>query len=203
RRHRPARLRARAPRLRVEGEGVRDVALSASGLLYAPIGGPSVFAPAPQFLFKPPASYGPFEWPEATGPERYKRALYTFRRRSTPYPVLQAFDAPPGESACVRRSRTNTPLQALTTPNETGFVECARGLAARLLREGGATDAERIEHAFRLCVSRPPTDRERAVLLRLLDGQRKRLAAGELKADAIMGGAKDAELAAWTLLGRV
>src|SRR5262249_45293072 len=198
RRHRPARLRARAPRLRVEGEGVRDVALSASGLLYAPIGGPSVFAPAPQFLFKPPASYGPFEWTEAAGSERYRRALYTFRRRSTPYPVLQTFDAPPGESSCVRRSRTNTPLQALATLNETVFVECARGLAARTLREGGRTDAERIGHAFRLCVSRQASEREKAVLLRLLDAQRKRLAAGELKPEAITGGSSDNELAAYT-----
>ena len=99
------------------------------------LGGPSIFTPAPAFLFVPPASYGPFNWVQAEGRERYRRALYTFRRRSTPCPALQTFDAPPGESSCVRRSRTNTPLQALTTLNETVFVECARGLAARVLRK--------------------------------------------------------------------
>src|SRR6202042_1603648 len=103
--------------------------LSASGLLTPTIGGPSVYPPAPQFLFAPPASYAPFTWAEDTGPNRYRRALYTFRRRSTPYPMLQNFDTPNADSSCVRRSRSDTPLQALTTLNETVFVECARALA--------------------------------------------------------------------------
>ena len=84
---------------------VRDIALAASGLLDPKIGGPSVCPPAPAFLFQPPTSYGPKVWNEATGPERYRRALYTFRYRSVPYPMLQAFDAPNGDFACVRRTR--------------------------------------------------------------------------------------------------
>ncbi|MDB6057789.1 MAG: hypothetical protein JWO95_1633, partial [Verrucomicrobiales bacterium] len=80
------RLLARGPRLRVDGEIVRDIALAASGLLTTNLGGPSVYTPAPAFLFQPPASYAPFEWPEATGADRYRRAVYTFRRRSTPFP---------------------------------------------------------------------------------------------------------------------
>ena len=99
------RLLARGPRFRVDAEIVRDIALAASGLLDPEIGGPSVFPPAPAFLFQPPTSYGPKVWNEATGPERYRRALYTFRYRSVPYPMLQAFDAPNGDFACVRRTR--------------------------------------------------------------------------------------------------
>ncbi len=98
------RLLARGPRFRVDAEVVRDIALSASGLLDPKIGGPSVCPPAPAFLFQPPVSYGPKVWNEATGIERYRRAFYTFRYRSVPYPMLQAFDAPNGDFACVRRS---------------------------------------------------------------------------------------------------
>ena len=112
------RLLARGPRSRVDAELVRDIALAASGVLDPKIGGPSVCPPAPAFLFQPPTSYGPKVWNEAAGPERYRRALYTFRYRSVPYPMLQAFDAPNGDFACVRRTRSNTPLQALTTLNE-------------------------------------------------------------------------------------
>ena len=83
------RLLARGPRFRVDAEIVRDIALAASGLLEPKVGGPSVFPPAPAFLFQPPASYGPKVWHEANGPDRYRRALYTFRYRSVPYPMLQ------------------------------------------------------------------------------------------------------------------
>src|SRR6267142_2462764 len=123
------RLLARGPRFRVDAEIVRDIALAASGLLNAKIGGPSVFPPAPAFLFLPPASYGPKIWKEETGADRYRRALYTFRYRSVPFPMLQIFDAPNGDISCVRRTRSNTPLQALTTLNEPLFLESARALA--------------------------------------------------------------------------
>src|SRR6059058_2326663 len=102
----------------MDAEGVRDIALAASGLMNSTVGGPSVFPPAPEFLFVPRASYGPKTWITDTGPDRYRRALYTFRFRSVPYPMLQTFDAPTGESSCVRRPRSNTPLQALTMLNE-------------------------------------------------------------------------------------
>jgi hypothetical protein len=177
------RLLARQSRLRVEGEVVRDIALAASGLLNAKVGGPSVFAPAPAFLFVPPASYGPFNWVTATGAERYRRAIYTFRRRSTPYPMLQNFDVPNGDFSCVRRSRSNTPLQALTTLNEELFIECARWMAGRVLKEGGKTDPQRLEYAFRLCVARPPSAEEMADLAALAQKQRKRL--GEHSLDVV------------------
>src|SRR5262249_19244727 len=186
------RLRARGPRLRVEGEVVRDIALSASGLLKRKIGGPSIFAPAPGFLFVPPASYGPFNWVEATGSDRYRRALYTFRRRSTPYPMLTNFDVPNGDFSCVRRTPSNTPLQALTTLNETVFMDCARALAVRVLKEGGQTDEDRIDFAFRVCISRPPTSEEKAELFALLEKQRKRIAEGTLDAAEVATGKKGA-----------
>ncbi|MBM3980244.1 MAG: DUF1549 domain-containing protein [Planctomycetes bacterium] len=186
------KLLARGARFRAEGEIVRDIALAASGLLNRKIGGPSVYAPAPEFLFKPPASYGPFEWVEAKGEDRYRRALYTFRRRSTPYPALTVFDVPVGEASCVKRTRTNTPLQALTALNETIFVECARALGKRAVLEGGKTDAERLTYAFRLCVSRAPTADELAVLTKLLDKTRKRFEEGEANAAEIATGDKDA-----------
>jgi hypothetical protein len=206
------RLLTRGPRLRVDGEIVRDIALAASGLLNRKIGGPSVFTPAPAFLFLPPASYGPFNWPQAEGPDRYRRALYTFRRRSTPYPMLQTFDAPNGDFSCVRRSRSNTPLQALTTLNEPIFMDCARALAARTLQEGGASDAERLTYAFRRCLSRSPDDHEKATLEGLLVKQRKRIADGGLSAVEVATGKKDGplpdgmppdDLAAYTIVARV
>jgi hypothetical protein len=208
------RLLARGPRFRVDAEVVRDIALAASGLLNPRVGGPSVYAPAPEFLFLPPASYGPKIWKEETGPERYRRALYTFRYRSVPYPMLQIFDAPNGDISCVRRARANTPLQALTTLNETLFVESARALALKTLREGGVTDAQRLTYAFRRCLARKPTALESGELLKLLNKQKQRLTDGWLSALELTGADADqppalpvrftpVQLAAWTAVSRV
>jgi len=169
------RLLARGPRFRVEGELVRDVALAASGLLNAKVGGPSVFPPAPSFLFQPPASYGPKIWDEESGAERYRRALYTFRYRSVPYPMLTNFDTPNGDIACVRRTRSNTPLQALTTLNEPLFFEAAQALGKMALKDGGATDGERLAFAFERCTARKPTAAEAAELTAFLAKQQQRL----------------------------
>lgn len=207
------RLLARGPRFRVEAELVRDVALAASGLLNEKIGGPSVYPPAPDFLFQPPTSYGPKVWHEETGDERYRRALYTFRYRSVPYPVLQTFDAPNGDFSCVRRSRSNTPLQALVTLNEPLFMECAQALALRTLREGGSDDASRLAYAFRRCLSRPPSEGERQELLDLLAREMKHIAAGWADAKTLAHrravppdmppGTSPTQLAGWTLVSRV
>lgn len=208
------RLLARGPRFRVEGEIVRDIALAASGLLNAKLGGPSIYAPAPEFLFQPPASYAPFPYKEETGSDRYRRALYTFRRRSTPYPMLQTFDAPNGDFSCVRRLRSNTPLQALMTLNETLSMECAQGLALRSIQEGGTSDAERITYAFRRTLSRPPTTDETKTLIAMLERQRDRIAEGWVNAFELATGknekpaklptgATPTQLAAYTALSRV
>lgn len=169
------RLLARGPRFRVDAEVVRDVALAASGLLTPTIGGPSTYPPLPEFMLKPPVSYGPKTWNTETGPNRYRRGLYTFRFRSIPYPMLQAFDAPNGDFACVRRARSNTPLQALTTLNEPVFVEAAQSLALRAVHDGGSRDEDRLAYAFRRCLARFPTTEEAQVLLELLETQKQHL----------------------------
>jgi mono/diheme cytochrome c family protein len=203
-------LLARGPRFRVDAEIVRDIQLGASGLLNDKIGGPSVYPPAPDFLFQPPVSYGPKVWFEDKGENRYRRALYTFRYRSVPYPMLQTFDAPNGDSSCVRRSRSNTPLQALTTLNEPLSMEAARALALKTLSEGGKTDAERLAYAFRRCVARRPTEAEANELLGFLEKQIGRIRDGWLDTWSITGappklpaGVTPVQLGAWTALSRV
>ena len=206
-------LLARGPRFRVDGELVRDISLSASGLLNPKLGGPSIFTPIP-YKVEPPISYAPFPWNEETGPDRYRRALYTFRRRSTPHPVLQNFDTPNGDFSCVRRVRSNTPLQALTTLNEVLFVEAAQSLATKAMSEGGKTDRERAEYIFRRCTTRKPSEDETRELLSLLDRQQQRFADGwaEPKLVAFKDPAQEkklpegvtpTKLAAWTLVARV
>ncbi|HLW67954.1 MAG TPA: DUF1549 and DUF1553 domain-containing protein [Gemmataceae bacterium] len=209
-----SRLLWHGPRLRVDAELVRDVFLAASGLLNPEIGGRSVFPPLPGFMIVPPVSYGPKIWPEDKGPERYRRGMYTFRYRSVPYPALQTFDAPNGDFACVRRPRTNTPLQALMTLNEPLFLECAQALALKTAREGGATDGERLVYAFRRCVSRKPTERETTILLELLQSENAKFAKPAAKPWDIAGsdpahppelpkGVSPGNLAAWTVVSRV
>ncbi|HEY3939670.1 MAG TPA: PSD1 and planctomycete cytochrome C domain-containing protein [Bryobacteraceae bacterium] len=208
------RLIARGPRLRMEAESVRDIALEASGLLNPKIGGPSVFPPAPAFLFLPPVSYAAKIWPESTGPDRYRRGLYTFRYRSVPNPMMETFDAPNGDSSCVRRGRSDTPLQALTTLNEPLFVETARALALKTLREGGRSEDQRITYAFRRCVSRRPDEQEATELRDLLRKEIARYSEGkrnpwDLAADDpahpphVPKDVTPAEAAAWTVVARV
>ena len=223
------RLLARGPRFRVSGEVVRDIALAASGLLNETLGGPPVYPPAPEFLFLPPASYGPKTWTTETGDGRYRRALYTFRFRSVPYPMLQNFDTPRGDGACVRRVRSNTPVQALTTLNEDLFVDCSRSLARQILmprstnaaQESSANnssehnnDNARMIAAFERCTTRTPTVSELTTLLQFLDRQKSRFQSEpESQARLLVHGSEDApqlpaqisvaELAAWTAVSRV
>ncbi len=208
------RLLARGARFRVDAELVRDIALSVSGLLNPKIGGASAYPPAPSFLFDRPFSYGPKVWKEEKGENRYRRAMYTFRYRSVPYPMLQSFDAPTGDISCVRRTRSNSPLQALTTLNETLFVEAARALALKVVSEGGATDRQRAVYGFRRVLSRQPSETELSELLGLFNRQRERFLAGELnawnlatndpdKAFALPKNVRMEELAAWTAIARV
>ncbi len=158
------RLLARGARLRVPAETVRDIQLATSGLLDDTLGGRSVFPPAPAYLFQRPVSYGPKDWIVETDSNRYRRALYTFRFRSVPYPMLVAFDAPNGSAACVRRTVSTTPLQALVTLNEQVSVEAALGLAHLILTDQGTLE-ERIARAFRRCTSRTPDAEEVSTLV--------------------------------------
>jgi hypothetical protein len=199
----------RGARFRVNAEIVRDVALAASGLLNRKIGGPSIYPQAPDFLFQPPASYGPKNWYTSDKSDAYRRSLYVHAYRSVPYPPLQMFDAPRGDAACVRRNRSNTPLQALVVLNEPQFVECSRAMADRVLREANGSDEQRLQFAHRLCVSREASPHELATLQDLLRTQAARLDNGELKAAELVGqveGKADSqlnELATWMIVCRV
>jgi hypothetical protein len=165
------RLLARAARFRVEAEGVRDIALAASGLLSRKIGGPSIFPPIPDGVMS--LAYGaPMEWKVSPGDDKYRRGLYVFWKRTVPYPGLSVFDAPTADFACVRRVKSNTPLQALTTLNDAVFHEAAQALALRIVREGGDSDHARLNLAFRLCTGRPPDAVERERVRRFLTEQR-------------------------------
>jgi hypothetical protein len=207
------RLLARGPRFRADAEVLRDSALAIAGLLNSEPGGPSVFPPVPASVLEF-NYFKPTYWKVPDGPARYRRAVFVFRKRSMPDPVLNALDAPNGDFACARRVRSNTPLAALTTLNEPIFVEAARGFALRILREGGKSDAERVEYAFRLCTSRKPTKMEVDEVLALLKSRREKLADGWLNAREIAtgdptklpdlpGGTTPQDAAAWTLIGRV
>ncbi|MDG2130961.1 MAG: PSD1 and planctomycete cytochrome C domain-containing protein [Fuerstiella sp.] len=180
-------LLSRAPRFRVDAEVVRDIALAASGLLNAAVGGPSVYPPAPDFLFQPPASYGPKQWRRSADGQQYRRSLYVHGYRTVPYPTLQVFDAPKGDAACVRRQRSNTPLQALVMLNEPQFFDCARAMATRVLRDSSPSDHDRLQYAHRLCVSRTAVPDELQILQTLLDQQRERISAGEIDVEKLVG----------------
>jgi uncharacterized membrane protein len=203
------KLVGRAPRMRVDAELVRDVALGAAGMLSAKMGGPSVFPPQPDGVWT--MIYSDDKWAASTGEDRYRRGLYTFWRRTAPHPTMVSFDATSREVMCTRRARTNTPLQALATLNDPQFVEAAVGLGARALREGGPTDAERIGYAFRLCTSREPTAEEAARITALLASEREHYRANPAAAEDLLksapgvsrgDGAAD-ELAAWSIVGNV
>jgi Protein of unknown function (DUF1553)/Protein of unknown function (DUF1549)/Planctomycete cytochrome C len=196
------RLLARQNRLRLEAEVVRDVALSASGLLTQTIGGPGVYPPQPAGVYN--FTQVARTWTTSTGPDRYRRGMYTFFWRSAPHPDLTVFDAPDSTVSCTRRNRSNTPLQALTLLNDEGFFECARAFAARVVKEGGTQDGERMEYAFRLVVGRSPLRKEFAILLRTLKQEREALERSPTEAEKLAGKKVDAvTLGTWTALGRV
>ncbi len=198
----------RQNRFRVEAEVVRDLALSASGLLSSRVGGPSVFPSMPPDLAA--LSYANnFSWRISTGEDRYRRGLYTFFKRTIPHPSLMTFDAPDANVTCAARTVSNTPLQSLTLLNNETHHEAARALAARALQEPeSATDLDRLRLAFRLCVARPPQSGELATLERVLQRSRDWYRAHGDDARALLGEAAaktvdPAELAAWTATVRV
>ncbi len=200
------RLLARQNRLRLDAEIVRDVCLTASGLMNDTIGGPSVFPPQPDGVMN--LGQSKREWKPSAGPDRYRRGMYTFFWRATPHPALMVFDSADGFSTCTRRVRSNTPLQALTLLNDEAFHEFAQALAARVLKDGPTTDQARVERAFRLCLSRPPAADEKKRLLELLHREIALLDKAPAEAAAIRKqhpdpGADVKQLAAWTTVSRV
>jgi hypothetical protein len=155
------RLIARGPRFRMPAEMIRDQALAASGLLNPELGGPPVkpYQPAGLWEELSGAAYEP-----SSGDALYRRSVYTYWKRTVPPPSMGTFDASDRESCTVNRSRTNTPLQALTLMNDVTYVEAARKLAERMLLEGGAEAAERIDYGFRLVLARHPRAAEAEAL---------------------------------------
>jgi len=142
---------------------VRDQALALSGLLSRKVGGPSVFPPQPEGLWRA-ALNGERTYPTSVGEERYRRGLYVCLRRTVPYPSLSTFDAPSREGCTFRRLPTNTPLQAYVTLNDPVYVECAQALARRVMREGGEGVRERVLWAIEHCLGRPARDEEVVIL---------------------------------------
>jgi uncharacterized protein DUF1553/uncharacterized protein DUF1549/cytochrome c len=193
------RLLARQTRLRLEAEIVRDVALSASGMLNPKIGGPSVFPPQPEVAGPTPDSGA---WVADKGENRYRRGLYTSFRRGAPHPVMLAFDAPDAGQSCTRRNRSNTPLQALALLNDEAFYEFAQGLARRVLREAPASNPERLRYAFWLCLARAPRPDEETRLQQFLARQLDHFQTDPSEARALAGAA-DANVAAWIGTSRI
>jgi hypothetical protein len=154
------------PRRRLDAEQVRDQALALSGLLSPKMGGPSVYPPQPDGLWRA-AFNGQRSWDTSKGEDRYRRGLYTFWRRTVPYPSMATFDAPSRENSTMRRLPTNTPLQAFVTLNDPAYVEMAQALGARILREGGATVEARVQFGLELCVARPVSAEQVTTLVQL------------------------------------
>ena len=149
------RLIARQNRVRVEAEIIRDLNLAIGGLLSQQIGGPSVFPPLPPGVAE--LSYANnFKWKTSEGEEAYRRGMYTFFKRTAPYPTLVSFDCPDSNTTRLQREASNTPLQALVTLNNEVFAEAAQALARRVLADGGAEDRQRLTYALRLCIVRTP-----------------------------------------------
>ncbi|MBI3820323.1 MAG: PSD1 domain-containing protein [Planctomycetes bacterium] len=202
------KLYARGPRFRLEAEMLRDSELAIAGLLSSRMGGPSVFPPQPDGLWT--MIYNSDQWMNSKGDDRYRRGIYTFWRRTAPYPTFTTFDAPTRETSCTRRPRTNTPLQALTILNDPQFVEAAVALGRSMAARGEAREG--IRYGFVACTSREPSDAETARLLKLLEEEREAFAKDPSAAAKFLNvhpsetpasGALPADLAAWGVVANV
>ncbi len=158
----------RGPRFRLDAETIRDNALAVAGLLSPKLGGPPVRPYQPPGLWESKVGGDRVTYEVSTGEDAYRRGLYTVWKRASPYPSFMNFDATARTACTVRRSRTNTPLQALTLLNDPVYVEAARALARRVLAERADSPLDaRLRHAFQLCLTRPPAEIELAALRRL------------------------------------
>jgi hypothetical protein len=203
------RLLARQSRFRLPAEMIRDNALAISGLLAQQVGGPSVHPYQPVGYYKH-LNFPKRDYQADTDARQWRRGLYVHWQRQFLHPMLKAFDAPRREECVPQRSRSNTPLAALTLLNDPTFIEAARAFAARILASA-ATDDGRLDFAFQTAVSRTPDSRERTVLLELLRQSRTEFlaggdeAAGKLVATGLAPQSKDqpsGEVAAWTMVAR-
>ena len=204
------RLLSRGPRRRLDAEMVRDEALALSGLLSRKVGGPSVYPWQPEGLWRA-AFNGERTWATSKGEDRYRRGLYTFWRRTVPYPSMATFDAPSRENCTVRRIHTNTPLQAFVTLNDPVYVEASQALGRRLTREGGTTVTDRVRYGLQLCLARPPKAEQVRTLVELYEKELAHYRSNEADARKLatepLGplpeGLNAAEAAAWTTVANV
>jgi hypothetical protein len=204
------RLLARGPRVRLSAEGVRDQALWVAGLLSPKMYGASVYPQQPRSGLSAAFS-STTDWETSKGEDKFRRGLYTFWRRSVPYPSMATFDAPDRNVCTVKRIPTNTPLQALVTMNDPVYVEASQGLARMMVALGGTSARDRATYGFRRCLARPPRAAELDRLVSLFEETRKHYAADPKQAAALatqpLGPAPEgmdvADLAAWTVVGNV
>ena len=194
------RLLARQARLRLSGEAVRDTALAVSGLLNRTVGGPSVKPPQPASVSQ--EGYAN-TWEPGPGADRYRRGLYTFIQRTSPFAQFVTFDLPDTSRSCTRRERSNTPLQALNLLNDPNFFDAAQALAARIQRECLGDDEQRLEHAFMLVLSRRPQPEETQRLLTYLRQQRSLFDNDPVAAQSLLHDGSAGSDAAWVTLASV
>ena len=197
-------LLARQNRLRLTAELIRDAALRVSGLLDPRIGGQSIRPAQPEWVSK--LTYGKSAWQESQGRDRYRRGLYVLFKRSAPYPQMVNFDAPDSSISVCRRERSNTALQALNLLNDPVFMECARSLAIRILQEAPSSWEGRLDHAYRLCLGRPPSSRERERFRQFFTRQKEILegepeSVGQLTSGTVLE-FQPLQLASWVAAGR-
>ncbi len=203
-------LLSRSPRYRLSAETIRDQALAVAGLLSEKVGGPSVMPPQPPGLWR--AAYSTLKWETSPGEDRHRRALYTFLRRTSPYPSMTTFDAGSGEVCTIRRVRTNTPLQALVTLNDPAFVEAAAALGRRMVAEAGPDLGRIAARGAELALGRPATESEVDRLVALFKEASEEFRAEEGAARAFLDsanapesevGVDPIETAAWGVVGNV
>lgn len=193
-------LYARAPRYRLDAEVIRDNALAIGGLLSRKTGGASVFPIQPEGVWNIP--FNEDRWVTSEGEDRHRRGLYTFWRRTAPYPSFIAFDANSREVCTARRPRTNTPLQALVLLNDPVYLECAQGLAKRMIRAGKGQLEAGIRYGFRACTARLPNETELQRLVQLYHQMESRYRQNP-EATRKLTGSEDPTLAGWTLVAHV
>jgi hypothetical protein len=199
-------LLSRAPRLRLQGEFIRDNALVLAGMLNDRVGGPSVKPYQPTNIWNEVSLDGNLRYQRDDGEKLYRRGMYIYWKRSAPSPSMMAFDAPTREKCVIQRQRTNTPLQALVTLNDIQFVEAARLYAERVLAEGGTSFDDRLDYAFRLAVAREADSIRRHALHRLYARQKEFFSAHREDAKKLLEFGESTsnthhdtvELAAWT-----
>jgi hypothetical protein len=207
------RLLARGPRFRFDAEVLRDNVLYVSGLMNHTIGGKGVKPYQPENIWEPVAYSGSNTryYKQDTGDALYRRSLYTFIKRTAPAPAMTTFDAPSREASCVRRERSNTPLQALQLMNDIQHFEAARAFAQRMMKEGGAQISDRLDFGFRMATGRHPSKQELAILSdsyfkqlvryeRDVEAAKKAISYGESKPDAALNAS---ELAAYTMVANM